>query len=502
MPKERASGVLMHISSLPGEYGIGTLGKAAYDFVDFLKSAGQTYWQILPLCPTAYGNSPYQSFSTFAGNEYFIDPDALCQSGYLDKKIFDSVTWYKDKNTVDYGILYKYRHRALCSAMNKFKENTPADFHEFCSKNSYWLDDYAMFAAIKDYYGGKPLCEWNDDIKFRSPDALYIYREKCADEIYCRKMLQYFFFRQWSALKAYANKNGVKIIGDMPIYVSADSADVWVHPDIFKLGATLEPTEVAACPPDDFSKDGQLWGNPVYDWKILKRQNYAWWRERIAAGLKLCDIMRIDHFRGFEGFYCVKYGSKTARNGVWRKGPGYDFFKSVSDELGALPIIAENLGFLTSSVQALLDECGFAGMSVLQFCFDSRDANEASLPDKIGENTVVYTGTHDNDTIAGWAESADKADVARAMNYLKARTKRELVWKMIDCALKCNAETCIITMQDLLSLGSGARMNTPSTQSGNWQWRCDYRDIHNNALAQKLYKNTVLRGRCKRRNDE
>lgn len=476
MLNKRASGILLHISSLPSNYGIGDFGKSAYEFVDFLHGAHQSYWQILPLCPTTVGDSPYQSFSTFALNEYFIDLDALCLMGYLKKEEFEDIKWCKDKTKVDYSLLYTNRHRVLYKAFDRFKRNVPPTFNSFCEKQSYWLDDYALFCSVKDYFGGEPFYFWSDDIKYREPLALEEYSEICAERIFYYKTIQYFAFSQWQQLKAYANKNGVEIIGDVPIYVASDSADVWANKEIFKLDSNLKPSEVAGCPPDYFSQNGQLWGNPVYDWKKLKSLKYSWWKQRLKQSFELFDIVRLDHFRGFESFYSIKAGSKTAKKGLWKKGGGASFFDSLPSDYKD-KIIAENLGFLSDDVDALLKHTTYAGMKVLQFSFDSRDDNDADLPDKIEKNNVVYTGTHDNDTILGWSNTADKADVGKAMRYLGAKSNDDLVNKMMLCAMKTKANTCILTMQDLLHLNSDSRMNTPSTITGNWQYRMKKDDI-------------------------
>ncbi len=489
MLNKRASGVLLHISSLWSNYGIGSFGKSAYEFVDFLKETHQSYWQILPLCPTTVGDSPYQSTSTFALNDYFIDLDTLCLMGYLKKEEFEDIKWCKDENRVDYSLLYTNRHRVLYKAFERFKRNVPSDFNSFCKAQSYWLDDYALFCAVKDYFAGEPFYYWSDDIKYREALAVEEYKDICDDRIYYYKVVQYLAYTQWQKLKAYANQNGVEIIGDMPIYVAGDSADVWANKEIFKLDSSLKPSEVAGCPPDYFSPDGQLWGNPVYNWKKLKSLKYSWWKKRLEHSFQIYDIVRLDHFRGFESFYSIKAGSTTAKKGTWRKGGGTLFFDSLPIEYKN-KIIAENLGFLTDDVDALLKHTTYAGMKVLQFCFDSRDDNGNDLPDKIDKNNVVYTGTHDNDTILGWSKTANRADVDKAMRYLHAKDDEDLVDKMMLCAMKTKANTCILTMQDLLHLNSDSRMNTPSTAFGNWQYRMKKEDLTPSVLS-KLSSMTV-----------
>lgn len=464
----RTSGVLMHISSLPGNYGIGTFGENAYSFVDLLYESGQTYWQILPLCPTSYGDSPYQSFSTFAGNPYFIDLETLEKQGYLKADEYKDIVWGEDESEVDYGKLYTERHKVFKKVQKHFFENLPSDYNEFCIKNAFWLDDFALFMAIKDSYNGKSSQEWDDDIRRREKKALQECKEKQAVRISYYKMLQYLFFEQWHKLKSYANKKGIKFIGDLPIYVALDSSDVWSSPDQFMLDDDMRPIEVAGCPPDAFSKDGQLWGNPLYNWDFMKNDNYSWWVKRLEECLKLYDIVRIDHFRGFDSYYCIPGESNTAKIGVWRKGPGMDLFRTFKAALGKVPIIAEDLGFLTPSVKRLLKQSTFPGMKILQFAFDSKEESDY-LPHNYTHNCVVYTGTHDNDTVLGWQKSAKRADVRFAKKYMNCR--REFNWAMNITALSSVADTAILTMQDIIGLGSEARMNIPSTVGGNWKWR-------------------------------
>lgn len=464
----RASGVLMHISSLPGAGGIGTLGCNARSFIDKLASSGQTYWQMLPICPTGYGDSPYQSFSTAAGNPYFIDLEELVEEGFLERADFESYDWGGDERKVDFGLLYVNRRKVFEKVQEKFFAKKPGDFDSFYSENSSWLDDYALFMSIKDSLGGIPLSAWEDDLRFRKREAIEDFRNKHAKEISYYCMIQYLFFSQWEKLKSYANERGIKIIGDLPIYVSADSVDVWASPKNFMLNENLNSIEVAGCPPDSFSATGQLWGNPVYDWTHLKQTDYAWWKSRLERSFKIYDIIRIDHFRGFEGFYCIPAGDKTAQNGVWRKGPGMDFFERT--DILSKPVIAEDLGFLTDDVRTLLKSTGFPGMNVLQFAFDTRDENDY-LPKHYIENSVVYTGTHDNDTILGWTKSAPKTDVDSALRYFSIDSEEKLRRSMMESALKSRSNTCILTMQDLIGKDGSGRMNTPSTQSGNWQWR-------------------------------
>ncbi len=468
--KQRGSGVLMHISSLPGPYGIGTLGKSAYKFIDFLKEAGQTYWQILPVCPTSYGDSPYQSFSTFAGNPYFIDFDLLEKDGFISKSDYEGIDWGSSERSIDYGLLYVKRHELFAKVQKYFEKNIPADYEDFCKKNAFWLEDFALFMSVKDAHNGVAFLEWEEDIRMREEKALSEWTKKCQHRIDYYKMLQYLFFRQWNALRSYASEKDIRIIGDIPIYVAADSADVWTHPENFMLDENCIPLEVAGCPPDAFTELGQLWGNPVYNWEQHKADGYSWWKQRLKASLEIYDILRIDHFRGFESFYTIKYGLPDAKKGQWRKGPGAELFAEVKKEFGEVPIIAEDLGFMTEEVRAMLKECGYPGMKLVQFAFDGSEDNDY-LPDRNPENSIVYTGTHDNETILGWAENSPEAEVENALEYFKLEDKTDLREAMMLSALNCKSFVCILTMQDLIGLGHEARMNTPSTVGENWKWR-------------------------------
>lgn len=492
----RASGVLMHISSLPGNTGIGTLGKYAYQFVDYLKKYGQTYWQMLPICPTSYGDSPYQSFSTFAGNPYFIDFEKLEEQGLLTRSDWERVNWGGNKNYVDYGLLYVERHKVFAKIQENFERNVPADFEKYCADNSFWLDDYALFMAIKDAHNGASFSTWESDIKVRQPGSVRNWSERCSKRVRYYKILQYLFYKQWYELKKYANDNGIKIIGDIPIYVAADSSDVWTNPKQFALKGDLTPIEVAGCPPDAFSADGQLWGNPVYDWDYHKKTGYAWWKKRISECLKIYDVIRIDHFRGFDEYYCIPFGAENAKNGQWRKGPGAQLFSEIKKEFGDINIIAEDLGFLTPTVIQMLKDVGFPGMKVLQFAFDSREESDY-IPHRYGHNSVVYTGTHDNDTILGWCKSAGADDVAFAKKYLRAESDDELRQEMMISALSCVANTCILCMQDLIGLDGASRMNIPSTVGSNWKWRASENQITDKQFEFLGYY-TKLFGRCER----
>lgn len=486
----RTSGVLMHISSLPGETGIGTLGKEAYNFVDFLKAAGQTYWQVLPLCPTSYGDSPYQSFSTFAGNPYFIDFNFLCEDGLLSKKDYNEIDWGKNSEKIDFEKVYDNRFKVLKKAYNDFEKNN-SNYKIFCAENDFWLEDFALYMALKEKYKGKAWKEWDIDIKLRKSSALNSAKTELKDEIDFQKTVQYFFFVQWNKLKAYANTNGVKIIGDIPIYVAADSADVWANPKQFLLDEDCNPTEVAGCPPDAFTDDGQLWGNPLYDWDYMKKDGYSWWKRRIEHQCNMCDVIRIDHFRGFESYYCIPANSETAKIGEWRKGPGIEFFREIERDFGKMNIIAEDLGFLTPAVKKMLKQSKYPGMKVLQFAFDTDEDNDYTLHN-ITKNSVAYAGTHDNDTIIGYmTKSAPRSTSKRAREYLRLTRREGYNWGMMKAVWSSNADTAIVTMQDLLGLGSEARMNFPSTIKDNWQWRAKP-DYITDELAEKVKYYTAL----------
>ena len=462
----------MHISSLPSPHGIGSMGAAAREFVDFLKAAGQSCWQLLPICPTSYGDSPYQSFSTYAGNPYFIDLDELAQMGLLSGSEYEAIDWESSADDINYGALHEKRYPVLWKAAERFRKHPPSDYEGFIRENEYWLEDYALFMALKNAHGGASWQDWPKELKMREERALGEARRHYAQEAEFFKVLQYLFFRQWRALRSYANANGISIIGDLPIYVSLDGVDVWAHPELFQLDETLRPREVAGCPPDGFSETGQLWGNPLFDWDYMKKDGYTWWIRRIEYLCSVYDILRIDHFRGFDSYYAIPFGEADARSGQWRKGPGMELFREMERSIGQQPIIAEDLGYLTDSVRELLRESGFPGMKILEFGFDSRDANSSEyLPYKYSPGCVAYTGTHDNDTAAGWMTSAVPEDVARAVEYLGLNETEGYHWGMMRGLWASASELTIVQGQDLLGLGSEARMNTPSTVGRNWRWR-------------------------------
>lgn len=485
----RSSGVLLHISSLPSPYGIGTMGKEAYRFVDFLKKSGQSYWQILPICPTGFGDSPYQSFSSFAGNPYFIDLDMLCRDGLITKEEIAAADLDGDGEKVDFEKQYANRYPLLRKAYERFTGKLSKEFFDFCRTEADWLGDYALFMAIKDSKNGASFDIWEDGLKFRRKTAIERAERKFGREIGFYKFLQFKFSEQWAKLKEYANANGVKIIGDLPIYVARDSADVWTNPRSFLLDETLAPKLVAGCPPDAFSEDGQLWGNPIYDWKYQRAHGYDFWCRRIARQMKFYDVLRIDHFRGFESFYAIPADSETARGGAWEKGPGMSLFNTIKKKVGDLPIIAEDLGFITPEVAKLLKDSGYPGMKVLQFAFDSREESNYLPHTYKNRNSVVYVGTHDNDTAEGWMLSAAPDDVAYAKRYLGLNAKEGYAWGFIRGAAGSVSDIAIYTMQDLLSLGSEARMNTPSVAAGNWAWRMT--KMPSAALTKRLYRLTA-----------
>ncbi|MGE4275592.1 MAG: 4-alpha-glucanotransferase [Lawsonibacter sp.] len=467
----RKAGVLMPIFSLPSPYGMGTLGAAAREFIDFLARSGQSCWQILPIGPTSFGDSPYQSFSTFAGNPYFIDLDELAAQGLLEPEEYRGLSWGEDPAAVDYESLFTARYPVLRLACTRLLRGTHPEVDRFCQAQGDWLEDYALFMAMKAAYGGAAWLEWPEGARLRREEELERARTELAGEIMFWKGVQYLFFRQWKALKQYANGKGISILGDLPIYVAVDSADAWANPDQFQLDRTGRPTEVAGCPPDCFCADGQLWGNPLFRWDRMEEDGYRWWLRRLAFQFQIYDTLRIDHFRGFDSYYAIPYGDATAQNGRWRPGPGIQFFRAVNKKLGRKDIIAEDLGFLTPSVHKLRKDTGYPGMKVLEFAFDSRDMGSDYLPHRYSPHCVVYTGTHDNDTIQGWMASAPRKDVAFAREYLRLTKREGYHWGMMRSAWASPADLAVIQMQDILDLGSEARINIPSTLGGNWTWR-------------------------------
>lgn len=490
----RTSGILLPVSSIPSPYGIGNLGKKAFEFINFLHEAGQSYWEILPIGPTGCGDSPYQSFSAFAANPYLIDLDSLAEQGLLRKDEIESFHFGDNPERVDYGALFTSRFKILQLAAGRFPA-ADAGFVRFCSENSQWLEDYTLFMALKHEHNMLPFQEWPDDLRLREPSALGAARERLAFEMRFWEITQYWFYTQWNALKDYAHENGISIIGDLPIYVSPDSSDLWAHSELFQVDENKRPIDVAGCPPDAFTSDGQLWGNPLYDWDAHAATGYRWWVERLASAAKVYDVVRIDHFRGFAGYYAVPAGSRNARNGVWRKGPGIALIDALKKELPRLPIFAEDLGYLTDDVRQLLKESGFPGMKVLQFAFSAYEKSDY-LPHNHCRNCVVYTGTHDNTTTAAWQQTVPQEDAAFARNYLGIGPEGNLAHAIIRAAQASVADTCIIPLQDYMELGAEARINTPGTSEGNWCWRVRP-DSLTHELAQQIYEMTELYGRLR-----
>ena len=494
----RSAGILLPISSLPSKYGIGSFSKSAYEFVDWLKEAGQSYWQILPLVPTSYGDSPYQSFSTFAGNPYFIDLDALIEEGVLTQEEVDSADFGNKEDDIDYEKLYKNRYPLLRKAYERSDISKNPDYCRFIEENGWWLKDYALFMAVKSRFDGVAWTEWAEDIKLRYGYAMEYYRRELYFDIEFHQYLQFTFYKQWMKLKAYANSKGVLIIGDIPIYVAMDSADTWANPEMFQLDRNNVPLAVAGCPPDGFSATGQLWGNPLYRWDYHERTGFDWWMKRLSYCFKMYDVVRIDHFRGFDEYYSIPYGAETAVDGHWEKGPGMALFGRMRQVLGEREVVAEDLGYMTDSVRRLVKDSGFPNMKVLEFAFDSRDTGSASdyLPHNYTENCVAYTGTHDNETIIGWFKSITKEEQDMAREYLcdDKSALKDLHWPMISMIMRSRANLCVIPMQVYLGLGNEARMNQPSTVGKNWKWRAA-RSQFSEELKERIRKTTRIYGR-------
>ncbi len=491
----RRSGILLPIFSLPSPYGIGCFSKEAKNFIDFLQRSEQAYWQILPLGPTSYGDSPYQCPSVFAGNPYFIDIDTLKSDGLLTE---EECRQYRDAcpgaSAIDYGFLHNTRHGILKKAFARF--NITDDYRRFTETEHYWLEDYAQYAAIKEHMGGAALQHWDKPLRMHEEGAVAALAERLKGEIEYHKFLQYQFMKQWLDIRAYAADAGIQIIGDMPIYTAINSAMGWACPELFVFDENRTPIIVAGCPPDSFSQDGQLWGNPVYDWAYHGKTSYKWWTERLRRSMRLYDVVRIDHFRGFDSFYAIPYGSKTAKVGRWHRGPGAELFKVLKEECPTLRIIAEDLGFITDSVRSLLAATGYPGMKVLQFAFDSREDSDY-LPHNYTRNCVVYTGTHDNHTGVGWAQAADKADLARAVEYMGMESDDpEAVCRgLVRLAMGSVADICIVPLQDYLCLDDAARINVPGTTGHNWRWRMSEPD---SAAEKSIAHITAVYGRKKK----
>ena len=481
---DRSSGILMPMSSLPSPYGIGTMGKSAFQFVDFLAAAGQKYWQLLPLGPTSYGDSPYQSFSTFAGNPYFIDLDLLVKDKLLKPAELKNRDWGSDPARVDYGRIYENRFAVLRLAFERGAERCAEEIAAFRQENAGWLENYALFMAIKRSEGMRAWTEWPEALRLRREDALESARSELREDVDFFVFVQFLFFRQWDALRAYAKEKGIRFIGDVPIYVALDSADVWSEPHFFQLDEKNLPTAVAGVPPDPFTEDGQLWGNPLYDWDAMKRDGYGWWIRRIDGARKLYDVLRIDHFRGFESYWAVPYGDTTAKNGVWKPGPGMGLVGVLNAWFRDLDFIAEDLGYTTPEVRRLLEDSGLPGMKVLEFAFDP-EGNSDFLPHNCLPNSSCYIGTHDNETVQGWLKSATKGELRFAERYLHITGDEGWNWGMIRAGMATASRLFVVQMQDVLELGADARMNAPGTSTGNWQWRMLPGALDRN-LAKKL----------------
>lgn len=491
---ERCSGILLSISSLPSKYGIGTLGKEAYAFADFLHAAGQKYWQLLPLGPTSYGDSPYQSFSTFAGNPYFIDLELLVEDGLLEESDLEGLNWGTNPRYVDYGKIYESRFKVLRTAFQNGFGRDYAKVQAFARDNSRWLPNYALYMAVKKHFEMKSWLDWPDSaIRLRKPEAIERYNRELKEDVDFYIYLQYLFYKQWDALRAYIHSLGIKIIGDLPIYVAMDSADVWAEPEFFQLGEGNVPTEVSGVPPDYFSKDGQLWGNPLYDYDKMEADGFGWWIRRVDGARKLFDVTRIDHFRGLESYWAVPYGATTARDGHWRKGPGMKLVGALTGWFRDLVLIAEDLGFHTPEVEKLLKDSGLPGMKVLEFAFDSREPSNY-LPHTYNNNCICYVGTHDNETVMQWRDQANRNDITYARKYLGLNPQEGFNWGVIRGGMSSVADTFVAQMQDYLALGAEGRMNTPGTSSGNWQWRLLPGEA-SPALAAKIRRYTKMYGR-------
>ena len=485
--------MLLPVDSLPSDYGIGCFSKEAYEFVDQLKAGGQKNWQILPLGPTGYGDSPYQSFSTFAGNPYFIDLETLIKEGLLTREECDACDFGDNAEFIDYEKIYFSRFKILRKAFERFVPDE--EFETFAEENKAWLEDYALYMAIKNSLGGISWSQWPAELKRRVPEAMEEKKKELEEEIQFIRFQQYEFTKQWTRLKKYANDQGIRIIGDIPIYVAFDSADAWANPQLFQFDEECTPIAVAGCPPDAFAATGQLWGNPLYDWEYHEKTGFAWWIQRLEYCYKLYDVVRVDHFRGFDEYYAIPYGDKTAENGKWRKGPGLELFKAVKKAMGEMSIIAEDLGYLTDSVRQLVKDTGYPGMKVLQFAFDSREESDY-LPHNYEHNCVVYTGTHDNNTILGWLDEMAPEDRLLAERYLDNRytRKEDMPWDFIRLAMASVADLAITPIQEFLCLGGEARINRPSTLGTNWKWRLLKGQITHEVTG-KMYDMTKLYGR-------
>ena len=467
----RASGILMHLSSLPGPYGIGTMGKRAYDFVDFLAASGQKYWQILPLSPTGYGNSPYLPVSTFAGNPFFVDPELLREEGLLTQEELDSFSWGADPEYVDYGLVYRERNKLLTLAFRRFSPEGNEEYRVFFNRCRDWIEDYGLFMALKEKYGGASWQTWPISLMMRLPEALKEFREVLDERIRFQYFAQFLFHQQWFRLRKYANDKGIRIIGDVPIYLPLDSAEVWANPELFQLNLSRRPRLVAGCPPDSVYKNGQTWGNPLYNWENLKADGYEWWVRRLKAAGRLYDVVRLNHFHGFLRYWAIPVEEGVPQKGSWMDGPGADFIRTIQKRLPKVEFIADDLGGLNSSVQELEASGGYPGMRVVQYAFDSRGTG-IYYPNLYPENSVCYSSIHDDPPLKYWLDNASSEDLAKAKSFLGLNEKEGFVWGMIRGGMASASRLCIVQMQDYLELGEEGRMNRPGTQSErNWAWR-------------------------------
>ncbi len=467
----RGAGVLMPISSLWSPYGIGTLGREAYRFADWLSLAGQKYWQVLPVSPTSFGDSPYQSFSAFAGNPYFIDLDTLVEEGLISPSDLDNIKWQDEADKINYGYLFDNRAAILKKAYRASSHKDSEEYRRFCSDNEFWLSDYSFFMALKEYFDNRSWTQWDEDIRFRRHEACVKYSKLLASEIDFWKFCQFKFFEQWQKLKKYVNEKGIHIIGDIPLYVSLDSADVWANERLFELDEKRRPTCVAGVPPDCFSEDGQLWGNPIYNWRQMEAENFYWWRKRMNSCSSLYDVIRIDHFIGIVRYYAIPAGSVNAKAGEWKLGPGEKLTRVIEESVGNASVIAEDLGVITQQVRELIEKMGWPGMKIYEFAFDGQASNEYLPHNYKNPCCVLYAGTHDNDTIMGFMDSIQDYQVDQILEYLDADKVSDVPKKMIRSGYASIAVAVIIQMQDILELGTCARINTPSTLGDNWRWR-------------------------------
>lgn len=485
----RESGILLPLFSLPSPYGIGTLGREAYSFLDFLKTAGQSYWQMLPLGPTSFGDSPYQSFSTFAGNPYFIDLETLVNEGFINTSDCDEITWSGSPEDIDYGTMFEERFTLLRKAFSVGFKSYEKEIEEFRKKEAFWLEDYALFMSLKFHFSNHPWQDWDEGLKLRKEEDMAKAKADFKEDIDFWVFLQYLFFSQWQKLKDYAKKLDIKLIGDVPIYVAGDSADAWANPELFQFDENLLPTQVAGCPPDAFTADGQLWGNPLYRWEVHVETGFDWWIKRLKAANAIFDCVRFDHFRGLEAYYAIPFGHVNAKKGHWEEGPGKVFVDTIKKALPELDIIAEDLGFLTPAVHKLLKQSGFPGMKVLEFAFNANESSDY-LPHMYPHNCVVYTGTHDNDTISSWYKSLSRADREFCQNYFMLSRKEGYNWGIIRGAWASCADLAIAQFQDFIGIMGEGRINFPSTLGTNWRWRMPA-GVLTNELAMRIYQMTA-----------